>query len=281
MCDTALVGATESRPVLIGQLTDTHVLAVDDTETEAFVDNNARLADALASIGRETPALDAVVMTGDLTDDGRPEQYDALVDLLAVADVPLLVLPGNHDDPDSLRDRFPATPWADEPHASWVAEVGGVRIVGLDSTRAGHHGGQIDERRARWLRDVLSEPHSGATLLAMHHPPFLTGVHWMDEGGIDGVERLADVLVDRPVDRVICGHLHRSVVGSIGGVACQIGMSTVQHVHLDLGERATVAVVDDPVGYQIHRVDGRDVVTHARFIRSGSPIVPAWAADYA
>ena len=96
-------------------------------------------------------------------------------------------------------------------HASWVTEVGGVRIVGLDSTVPGEPGAEVDEERERWLRDVLAVEFDGVTILAMHHPPFATGVGWMDASGFVGLDRLEAVLVANPVDKVVCGHFHRPV----------------------------------------------------------------------
>ena len=56
----------------------------------------------------------------------------------------------------------------------------------------------------------------------------------------------------------------------------------MQHVALDLDPSAAVSLVRDPVGYQLHRVDGTDVVTHSRYIDTGQqPFVPDWAVDYA
>lgn len=269
-----------ARQVLIGQLTDTHVLAPDDDTTEVFVDNNARLADAVASINAEEPGLDLVVATGDLTNDARADEYDELCDLLGGVTVDLLPLPGNHDERTELRGRFPDVPWAGAEHASWVATVGHVRVIGLDSTRPGHHGGEFDDDRAAWLSSVLAEAHDGVTLLAMHHPPFRSGIDWMDANGFLGLDLLAEVVHGQPIARIMCGHLHRPMGSSFAGIPAQVGMSTVQHVALDLRGVGAIAVIDDPVGYQIHQVVDDAVVTHSRYIGTGLPIVPKWAATF-
>jgi 3',5'-cyclic AMP phosphodiesterase CpdA len=273
LCDTRPV-------VLIGQLTDTHVLARDDTDTEVFVDNNARLHDAVAAINAETTPVDIVVGTGDLTNDGRADQYGALAEMLADLDRPFLALPGNHDDRELLRSTFPDTPWIDGDHASWAVTVGDVRIVGLDSTDPGSHGGLIDEGRSAWLAGVLADDHDGPTLLAMHHPPYTSGIWWMDQNGFEGLDLLDAVLTANPVDRIVCGHLHRPMTATFAGAPAQVGMSTVQHVELDFRPDAPVAVIDDPVGYQLHQVTGNSIVTHSRYIRTGPPVVPSWAGEF-
>ena len=102
----------------------------------------------------------------------------------------------------------------------------------------------------------------------------------MDRSGFVGLDRLAGVLSDHPVERVVCGHLHRPITSSVAGIPVQVGLSTVEHVALDLAPGADVTLVQEPVGYQLHRVTGRDVVTHTRYIDNGAqPYRPAWAAE--
>ena len=102
----------------------------------------------------------------------------------------------------------------------------------------------------------------------------------MDRAGFIGLDRFAEIVGGASVDRIICGHMHRPIGSSVGGVAAQVAMSTVQHVALDLAPRAGVSLVRDPVGYQLHRVQGGAVVTHSRFIETGEvPFEPDWAAD--
>ncbi|MGB3735814.1 MAG: phosphodiesterase [Ilumatobacter sp.] len=275
-----------SSPVLIGQLTDTHVVADADTD-EHYVDNNARLAAAIASIAVEAPGLDAVLMTGDLTDTSHPDAFATLTELLGSIDVPVLALPGNHDTREATRRALPDAGWIDAEHLSWVNEIRGVRLIGLDSTRPGYHGAEFDDERAVFLDATLAEPHGGTTLLAMHHPPFATGIDWMDEAGFVGLDRFTEVLAAHPgaVDKIVCGHLHRSITAVVAGVPAQVGISTVQHVALDLAPDSEPSLVLDPVGYQIHRIVGgrgvERVVTHTRYIETrAASFVPDWAGDY-
>jgi 3',5'-cyclic AMP phosphodiesterase CpdA len=144
-------------PTLIAQLTDMHVVEPDST-AELWVDNTARLHEAVASIGGESPAVSAVLATGDLTSAGRPGEYEVLADALDPLRVQVLPIPGNHDDRALIRETFPAVPWADAAHASWVSEVGGVRLVGLDSIRPGEPGAAFDAPREDWLRAQLATP---------------------------------------------------------------------------------------------------------------------------
>ncbi len=277
---------TSSSPVLIGQLTDTHVVADADI-AEHYVDNNQRLSSAVTSIVAESPSLDAVLVTGDLTDTSHPDAFATFRDTLAAIDAPVLPLPGNHDGRSATRSALSNVGWVDAEHLSWIHDIRGVRVIGLDSTRRGYEGAEFDTVRAEFLDTALAEPHDGATLLAMHHPPFDSGIEWMDDSGFVGLDLFIDVLSAHPgvIDKVVCGHLHRSVTSAVAGVPVQVGISTVQHVALDLVPGSEPALVLDPVGYQVHRITGRgaatQVATHTRFIETGeAPFIPEWAADY-
>jgi 3',5'-cyclic AMP phosphodiesterase CpdA len=265
-------------PILLAQLTDMHIVEPDSDE-ELWVDNAARLREAVATIDDESPSVVAVLVTGDLTNDGRPGEYAVLAAALEPLGVPIWPLPGNHDDRTLLRETFPLVPWADAEHASWAIEMSGVRLIGLDSTIPGAPGAEFDAPREEWLRARLAEWFDGPTILALHHPPFVTGIEWMDRSGFIGLDRLGLVLTEHPVDRVVCGHMHRPITSTIAGIPVQVGISTVQSIALDLGEGSTPAVICDPSGYLIHRVDGDSIVTHTRYIATGQhPIVSRWAA---
>lgn len=258
------VRAAQRNPVLIAQLSDTHVVA-RGSDAELHVDNNAQVAEAIDSLCAETPAISAVVVSGDVTNDGRSDEFAMFADLCAPIEMPLLPIPGNHDDRSLLRSTFPDVGWEEADHASWVAEVAGVRVIGLDSTRAGEDGAEFDDERAAWLSEVLAAAFDGPTLLAMHHPPFITGIGWMDDAGFLGLDLFRSAIAGSAVDRIMCGHLHRPMTSTVGGVVAQVGISPVQHIALDLDPDSGIALVRDPIGYQIHRIVDREIVTHTRY----------------
>ncbi len=267
-------------PLLIAQLTDTHVV-VDGSGDNHHVDNNGRLAEAVVRINAESPPMAAVLATGDLTNLGTPGEFEELRSLLDPLDAPVLPIPGNHDDRDLIRATFPDMPWVDADHASWVTEVDEVRVVGLDSTIPGQPGAEFDPDREHWLRSVLAVEHDGPTLLTVHHPPFETGIGWMDGSGFIGLDRLTAVLAEHPVDRVLSGHLHRPITSAIAGIPAQVAPATVQHVGLDLAKGAGVSLILDPVGYHVHRIVGHDIVTHTRYIAGDTAAFrPDWADEF-
>jgi len=265
-------------PVHFAQISDTHIVT-KDTDEVLYADHNARLAEAVASINVEPTSISAVLATGDLTQWGAETEFDELAEILAPLTMPVLPVPGNHDTRAGMRRCFPDLPWADAEHHSWVVTVGGVRITGFDSTIPGEDGGVFDTDRERWLSDVLAEPAAGPTILTMHHPPFVTGIDWMDRSGLVGIDRFENVLRGSgAVDRIACGHLHRPISAVVGGVLAEVGPATAVHVALDLEPDAPKRIVRDPTGYRILRVDGPSIVGHTRWVGTGeTPFAPAWA----
>ncbi|MGI9595684.1 MAG: metallophosphoesterase, partial [Acidimicrobiales bacterium] len=160
--------------MLLAQLTDTHIVDPDG-ENELLVDNNERLAKAVDRLAAETVQPDLILATGDMTENGSAAEMDILLGSLAPLQAPILALPGNHDVRDTFRTAFDM-PWATtDSHLSWTVDVGELHIIGLDTLLPGSHGGLFDEERQRWLTDALDESGDRTTVIAMHHPPFLSG----------------------------------------------------------------------------------------------------------
>lgn len=263
--------------MFLAQLSDLHILE-PGTDEERYIDNNERLRTAVASINAESPRPSAVVLTGDLTSWGSQVEYDQLTDGLADLEIAILPIGGNHDDRDRLRSTFPHLPWVDADHASWSIVVGGVRVIGLDTTIPGQAGAAFDDARAAWLAAELTNS-AEPTVIAMHHPPFLSGIDWMDDAGFEGLDRFVEVLDECPSPGLImCGHLHRPIHSVVSGVRASVGISTIQHVALDLKPNAQPQLILDPVGYQLHTFDNDAWLTHTRFIDTGhEPFIPGWA----
>ena len=117
---------------------------------------------------------DAVIVRGDLSNDGTVESYQRLratIEASALGNRPWLVGLGNHDDRAGFRTgylRLPRDESNDQPH-DHVVDVHGLRIVTLDSTIPGEVGGALRDAQLDWLRLVLSNPAPRGTILMVHH----------------------------------------------------------------------------------------------------------------
>ena len=179
--------------MLIAQISDFHVRA-HGAESTFGIDNNTNLSAAVAMLNHLDPAPDVVIGTGDLVNRGRPEEYLALRDLLAPLDAPIYLIPGNHDTARYLRETFSDHDYlaSEDEFLSYVVDRYPLRLIGVDSTLPDAHNGAVCLERLAWLRSRLEEAPERPTLLFMHHPPFKTGIWWMDGIGlVEGSHRAA------------------------------------------------------------------------------------------
>ena len=145
------------RPMLIAQITDLHVVG-NGQLCQGRVATNAQLQEAVAHINRLDPRPDVVLATGDLTDHGTAEEYDALRGILTALLPPLYLIPGNHDHRDVFLEAFADhayLPRPGAPFAHYVIEEYPVRLVGLDTTIPGQSYGMLCDERLAWLDATL------------------------------------------------------------------------------------------------------------------------------
>ncbi len=251
---------------LLLQLSDLHIrepgrLAYGRIDTAPY------LREAVASIGRLPQRPDAVVITGDLTDFGRAAEYDHLRELLApLAPLPIYLLPGNHDERQQLRASFPEHAWlGTEGFVQYSVPVGAMQLIALDTVVPGASEGSLCAERLEWLAAQLDAHRDRPVVIAMHHPPFRTLIGHMDEIGLlQGADELEALVARHPnVERVICGHLHRSIQVRFGGSLALTVPSPAHQVCLDLAPDAPSAWTLEPPGYAVHALPaGGRLVSH-------------------
>jgi 3',5'-cyclic AMP phosphodiesterase CpdA len=210
---------------------------------------------------------DALLVSGDLTDNGAPEEYRRLRELLAPLDLEPHVLPGNHDLRAPLREAFGLPGEGDEP-ASHAVDLGPLRLICLDSTIPGAEGGALDGGRIEWLDAVLAEKREKPTVVAMHHPPLRTEMPPFEAIGLapESREALTEVLDRHPqVARVVAGHVHRAIVAELAGRAVVTVPSTYLQAALDL-TAPKLTMSPDPPGFAIHALRDGTLATHLQRI---------------
>lgn len=249
--------------MLIAQLTDTHIKNAGRL-AYGRVDTAACLKAAVDALRKLDPQPDLVVLTGDLVDVGSAEEYACLQAILAPLPQALVVVPGNHDEREAMRRAFaPAGYFPASGFLQFAIDDYPLRIVGLDTLVPGQGGGELCAERLDWLARTLAERPAAPTLILMHHPPFATGIGHMDRIGLRGREAFARLIEQHPqVQRVLCGHLHRTIHAMVGGRAALTCPSTAHQVALDLREQAPSGFRMEPPGFMLHRWHDGVLVSH-------------------
>jgi 3',5'-cyclic AMP phosphodiesterase CpdA len=207
------------------QITDIHVGAVGGSARHP-VDTTGLLELALDQVEAAGIRPAALLLTGDLTDDGTVEQYRrlraVLAPVLARTGVPLVALMGNHDDRAALREHLLGEPASTGPLDS-VHWFDGLRVIALDSTVPGRAHGELRPDQLAWLRDQLAEPAPHGTLLALHHPPLPSPVALARAIALRNPAALATALAGGDVRMVLAGHVHTAAAGTLAGVPVWTG----------------------------------------------------------
>ena len=238
---------------VIAQVSDIHVRPLN-TLYQDLVDSNAMFARAVESLNRIDPPPDLVLISGDLTDEGTVAEYEALRELLGPLKHPFVVLPGNHDDRVNLRHAFADHPWLPrEGSLSFSMDVGELRLIALDTSVPGFHHGELDSDTLSWLDAELSRYRDTRTVVAMHHPPFATGIPYLDIYGLRNTRAFADLISCHDnVDRVLAGHVHRSMHTRIGSMPVMTCPSTTTQIALRLKPDAEPASYREPPAFLVH-----------------------------
>jgi 3',5'-cyclic AMP phosphodiesterase CpdA len=251
--------------MLIAHLSDPH-LRPAGVLYQGLVDSNAMFEQAVRHLNSLRPRPDAVVLSGDLVDDGTPAEYETARRLLAPIEQPLFMIPGNHDERDAFRRYFSDHAYlpASGPLHFAAAGLGPVRIIGLDITVPGQHHGDIDDNAVRWLETTLAAEPDRPTIVMMHQPPFESGIPYVDKYLCRRGGRLADVIARFPaVERILCGHIHRHMHLRFGGTMLCTAPSTTTAIALRLWPEAERATYIEPPAFLLHRWTPRTgLVTH-------------------
>jgi 3',5'-cyclic AMP phosphodiesterase CpdA len=192
-----------------------------------------------------------VLVTGDIANSGDTAEHARADALLAPLPMPVLKLAGNHD--------LLGAP------LQYVAEAGGLRIVMCDTSRPGRDDGALD---VEWVESQLVP--GVPTVIAMHHPPLVTGMAWVDEIGLPDadVAALRTLLERSPqVKLVVAGHIHRAASTVLGGCAVVTCASTNIQGRLDF-ESTEMVLAAEPPSILVHAWLGAGFVTHVHPVGS-------------
>lgn len=194
-------------PVRLLQLTDPHLFA--DESRELYGVNTAESFRATLAKGlAEAPGpLDAILVTGDIAEDGRRETYERFRSIMGGLGMPVMCIPGNHEGqpvPSALLDARPL-------HYCGGASFPGWRIVMLDSHVSGEDAGRLDADELDRLDGELATAVGQHVLICLHHQPIPVGSPWLDVVGLQNADALTALLGKHGnVRGLLWGHIHQA-----------------------------------------------------------------------
>jgi 3',5'-cyclic AMP phosphodiesterase CpdA len=257
--------------VILIQLTDLHCRPHGQPAMR-ICETNMLTERALRAVAAFSPKPDAVLITGDLTDAGTQPEYRTLAEMLGrLIDIPVYVIPGNHDRRELVRAELGHLPGvtADPHFVQYVVDDLPVRLVMLDTVAPGFGHGELCAERMAWLEATLAAVPHKPTLIGMHHPPFLCGMD-MDRIALQDIPGFTALIARHPqVKRIVCGHHHRPITVQVAHAVASIAPSVAHQVELELfgknGERWNL----EPAAFAVHVwLDGTGIVSHTQYVES-------------
>jgi Icc-related predicted phosphoesterase len=198
-----------------------------------------RVEQAFATVAEQA---DVILLAGDLTTTGEPEQAQVLADACRGLDVPVFAVLGNHDFHSDRADDVRAIVEEANVHVldrSWrMCELGGLQVgvVGTKGFVGGFPGSALPDFGEALLRRVYAETtaeseaiahglqevvHCDLRIVLLHYAPIQGTVEGEPEGihVMLGSDRLATPIAEFGADLVLHGHAHAgSFEGSIGKI---------------------------------------------------------------
>jgi Icc protein len=231
-------------------VTDTHLYGsaggrLRGVETDPSL--HATLADAYARI----KDYQALLVTGDLVQDDKAG-YLRFRSIFGNLKKPVLCIPGNHDEPETMRKELHGEPFK----ICGAHRIGGWNFVMLDSYDPGHVGGRLVKNELARLDAALSESPQHA-MVCLHHHPIAMGSRWLDGVGLADAQDFWQIIDSHShVRAVVWGHVHQAFDGQRGDVRLFATPSTGAQF---LPKSDRYAVDSRPPAYRIFELhdDGR------------------------
>ncbi len=267
---------------LIAQITDLH-LRPSGLTCYRVSDTNMMAERAVRAVRNLDQTPDAVVITGDLTDRDDPREYALARHILAKLPMPVYIIPGNHDTSAGMRQAlsdFPGIRDATGDKLYYSADIGSLRLIGLDSNVPDQPYGTVGSEQLKWLDTTLGES-DRPTIVAIHHPPATTGIPHMDKIGLTDSQALAEVLAPHShVERIICGHVHRPIVAAFAGKIMTLAPSVAHQLVLEFEDTPNSMFNFEPAAMFLHQYSpAYGTVTHTAYVEDYPGPFPFWSDE--
>ncbi|GAB22705.1 MAG TPA: metallophosphoesterase [Gordonia polyisoprenivorans] len=226
--------------------------------------NRARIESTLSYLNARADGIDALLVTGDIADEGTPREY---VEAYRVLDSPLptLVTVGNHD----LRENYSEVLGNERSTAPVNSSllVDDVLLLSVDSSIPGRNDGYLDDETLTWMSAQIDAAGADTrVLVAFHHPPVTIGMTFMDTIRQTGEERLAELVATHPnIVGFVCGHAHSACVTRFADRPLAIAPGVASTLNLPF-EGTEIINRGQPPGIAFHLIDGDRLITHFRSV---------------
>ncbi|SOE91804.1 3',5'-cyclic AMP phosphodiesterase CpdA [Burkholderia sp. D7] len=248
--------------MIIAHITDFHIVPAPQL-CYGFCNTRDALREVIDFLEDLNPRPDLVIASGDLVDEPTPAAYTELAAILARSSLPLLVIPGNHDNRRMLAEHLPEHPYlqGQESALNLVQSFNDLQIVTLSSVIPSKEFGQITDATLAWLEAQLANNDERPVMLVMHHPPIVTGLPFMD-GFQPPYRKFAEFVKSSPrIKLIACGHVHRAIDGMLGAARVTTAPATGHQFSFTTDPTTPPRLSLEPPMVRLHVWNGSDVTS--------------------
>jgi Icc protein len=193
--------------IKIIHVTDFHLHADPVAELYGVRTDRSFRAVIERALGDDQWQPDAVLATGDLVEDRSRQGYERVREIMQPRGLPVLCLPGNHDDPALMSQILEGGVFS----YCETQDFGRWRLIMLNSHVAGMEGGELSQSELRRLEADLAGSKERYVLVMVHHQPIDMGSAWLDGYGLrNGPDLLSLLSRYAQVKGVLWGHVHQA-----------------------------------------------------------------------
>ena len=233
--------------ITLAHLSDIHLFRNKKEVLKEAVNTFEKFQVIIKNIRKKIDHIDAIVITGDLSEDGSEESYQNVEQELKKLEVPSYWLPGNHDNFNNIPR------YISEKHVLKSVKIGSWNIIFLDTTIKGVDHGTINMKELNRLNSFLTENKNKSTLVCMHHPPIDVQSEFIDVLGLKNRKDFWQVVSRHSnVKGILFGHVHQVVRMTLNNIFLTSPPATcMQWVPLS----KDFAFTTKHIGYQIIKLN--------------------------
>jgi Icc protein len=203
----------KKEPLRIIQITDLHLQGAQQEGLGwcggcEHLDTAETLTHILDDIQVNEPCFDALVVTGDIAQDGEQGAYSQFSRLICNEGAPVYCLPGNHDQKSRLAAAIDGNVVSMPRYVvkrDWL-------MLFLDSSKPGEDYGNISTIQLEWIKALIANHPDHHAVLFIHHHPVPIGSTWLDEHGLENGEQVLEQLRQlKQIKAIVCGHIHQQL----------------------------------------------------------------------
>lgn len=213
------------------QITDHHLTVSDQELLRGFSTRHAFRSVMKHIAENAGNSVDFIVSTGDIVDHPTELSYQSFLQMIkakngsaempgpilisaeGLQDLPMYVLPGNHDDRHHFfKSLFPKSSPAPLANATFTHK--GIQFICLDL--GPHPKATANAETLDFLSHALEV--NSPSIIFIHHQLVKIGSRWLDEFIADDIQKLGDILVGQQVLGIFSGHVHNTYEDSFNGI---------------------------------------------------------------